>query len=162
NRVEEIRLFYRLREISCEAEFAATHQITPPPGRRQHDDLCFGESTVSTNLRRQLEAIDIRHVRINDCQRKRTSLLRGFGHRFKAGAGVTGGNRRHPPVLQHFSQDLAIGCRVVDSEHRQTLQIEILEGSRRNSGASYTKLRRKMKCTSLPDFAFEPDPAIHE
>ncbi len=119
NRLEELGRLDRLGQISRDAERLAPRDIACKPGRAEHHDRRPCQLGTLQHLRGDLEAVQVRHVRVEQHQPERLSVSRRRRERLDRRTPAVDERRPHTPARGLRLEDAAIQRVVVDDQHAQ-------------------------------------------
>ena len=83
------------------------------------------------DFRRDLEAVHLRHVRVEQDEVERPVVLRGRRQRLDGGASARDHGRRHPPASDLLGENAPVDVVVVDDQH-----VEVRRAADRPAAAS--------------------------
>jgi uncharacterized protein HemY len=109
----------RLGEIGGDAQIPASLRIAVLSDRGQHHDGRPSDARTILDLLRNLEAVHVRHLKIQQNQRKCVAIRLGALHAVQRGLPAVHQRGAHPPQQENLLEYAAIAGIVVDHEHPQ-------------------------------------------
>ena len=153
----------RLRQISQDAQLAATRGVASQAGGSQHHDHGARQLGILFDLLRQREAVHTRHMRIGQDQGEGLSRAARSVERRECHLSVFHRLRFHAPARKQVYQGSPGGLIIIHDEDAHIDQADVFRGQGpRGRLLRPVKERGEVELASPAGLAFDPGVAFHK